>query len=255
MSRICWICGADADSAEHRFKKADLVRAHGRGPYVGPSALAHIRAGVESLVRGPGSQSLKYLPSLCKRCNNTYTQPFDRAYDALISWVMANEDVVLRRRFIDFEEVYGVRWKDSQRDLFKYFAKSFGCRLVDACAVVPTDIVELLGQTALRTRLRLTVAVNEDILLMPRGDRNGFIGKGELFAWAPRSAPGNADSFTWYEHVSWLRTCYWYNCAPDDKYGATWMADSKLIYLGSFAPLDEDARSQFVEKVKTHEES
>ena len=254
MSRTCWICGANADSAEHRFKKADLVRAHGRGPYVGPSALSHVRAGMESFVQGPGSQSLKYLPSLCRHCNNTYTQPFDRAYDAFISWVMANEDLVLRRRFIDFEEVYGVWWEDSQRNLYKYFAKSFGCRLVDACTAVPQDIVELLGQTTFRTRLRLTVAVNEDILLMPRSDRNGFIGKGELFAWAPRSAPNSPDSFTWNEHVSWLRTCYWYNYAPDGEYGSTWIADCKFIYLGSFAPLDEHTRNEFIERVKTREE-
>jgi len=255
LSRICWICGASADSAEHRFKKADLVRAHGRGPYIGSSALSHVRSGQESLVQGPNSKSLKYLPSLCRHCNNTYTQPFDRAYDALISWVMANEEMVLRRRFIDFEEVYGVGWEAAQRDLYKYFAKSFGCRLVDACAVVPADIVELIGQTSFRTRLRLTVAVNEDILLMPSRDRKGFIGKGQLFAWAPRSTPGSADSFTWDEHVSWLTTCYWYNYAPEGAYGSTWIADSKFIYLGSFSPLDEEMRNEFIEKVKTREES
>lgn len=168
---------------------------------------------------------------------------------------MVNEDALLRRRFIDFEEVYGAEWKDSQRNLYKYFAKSFGCRLVDAGTSVPQDIVELLGKSTCRTRLRLTVAVNEDILLVPKSDRNGFIGKGELLAWAPRSAPSSADSFTWNEHVSWLSTCYWYNYAPDGTYGSTWIADSKFVYLGSFAPLDEHARNELIEKVKAREES
>lgn len=242
MSGTCWICGAPADSAEHRFKKTDLTRAHGRGPYVGSSALSHVRAGRESLVQGPNSEILKYSQSLCKQCNNTGTQPFDRAYETFIRWVMENEDVVLHRRFIDFEEVYGVGWEESQCNLYKYFAKSLGCRLVDACTVVPPDIVKLLGQTTFSTGLRLTIACNEDILIMRENDRNGFIGNGDLRTFAPRSAPNSFASFIWSEHVSWLTTCYWYNCVPDGAYGSTWVADSKFIYIGSFAPLEEQSR-------------
>lgn len=255
LSETCWICGAKSDSAEHRFKKADIVRAHGRGPYVGASALSHVRDGKASVVQGPSSKSLKYPPSLCRHCNTTYTQPFDRAYDALVSWTMANEEAVLRRRFIDFEEVYGVGWEDSQRDLYKYFTKSFGCRLVDASYSVPRDLVELLGLLTFRTRLRLTIAVNEDILLMSKSDRDGFIGKGDLFAPAPNSASGSTDSFAWNEHVSWLTIFYWYNCGPEGAYGSTWIADSKFVYLGSFAPLDEHTRNEYIGSVKTRDRS
>ena len=38
---------------------------------------------------------------------------------------LRNEPLVLHRRIIDFKEVYGDSFEDSQRDLFKYFVKSF----------------------------------------------------------------------------------------------------------------------------------
>lgn len=232
------------------MKKSDLVRAHGRGPYKGPTALAHFRESKETLIQGPGSKTIKYPQNLCQHCNTTYTQPFDHAYDGFIDWVMQNEKIVLNRRFIDFNEVYGSEWKNTQRDLYKYFAKSFGCRLVDAGGDVPPDVVVLLGKNSFRTALRLTVAVNEDVLLMPPQDRNGFIGKGDLLAWAPRQTPSLPDSFTWDEYVSWLTVCYWYNSWPDGRYGSTWIADNQFIYLGSFRPLGDDMRADFLDKVK-----
>lgn len=250
MSQACWICGAEADSAEHRLKKSDLVRVHGRGPYKGPTALSHVRGGKETLVQGPGSWIVKYSPSLCQHCNSTRTQPFDRAYDQFIDWIMKNnEGIVLHRRFIDFAEIYGSDWESRQLYLYKYFSKSFGCRLVDAGANVPADVVELIGKDRFRTGLRLTVAVNEDILLMSSKDRDGFIGKGDLLSWASPHTQEVADGFTWNEHVSWLTICYWYNRFPDGSCGSTWVADSQFLYLGIIAPLDDDTRADFLKKV------
>jgi hypothetical protein len=31
----CWWCGNTADSREHRFKRTDIEREFGRGPYLG----------------------------------------------------------------------------------------------------------------------------------------------------------------------------------------------------------------------------
>lgn len=248
--RICWICGAEANSAEHRIKKSDLVRAHGRGPYVGEGVLLHFRSGKKTQVQGPSSIAVKYAPSLCHNCNTTYTQPFDLAYDMFVGWVMSNEQLILHRRFVDFEDIFGSNWPNSQRDLYKYFAKSFGCRLVDADAHVPDDIVELLGKTHFQTGLRISISVNEDILLMPSKHRNGFIGKGDLLAWAPKEEPNTPNSFTWSEHISWLTICYWYNRELEGGYGTTWVADGKYVYLGCFGALNDTERSDLVKKIQ-----
>jgi 5-methylcytosine-specific restriction endonuclease McrA len=146
----CWICGAPADSAEHRIKKAELVRVYGRGPYRGDAAPIHVRGNVETPIQGPGSSAVKYAPSLCQHCNTTRTQPYDRAYDHFISWVVANESAVLHKRMIDFAEVYGASFEEAQRNLFKYFVKNLGCRLVDTGELVPPDLVELLPRVARR---------------------------------------------------------------------------------------------------------
>jgi hypothetical protein len=255
MSHACWICGAVADSAEHRLKKSDLVRAHGKGPYMGSSALSHVRGQHETLIQGPKPKHVKYAQSLCKYCNNTCTSPFDRAYEQFITWTLdQNEETILQKRFINFAEVYGDNWQSLQCNLYKYFVKSFGCRLVDAGIPVPVDVVELIGKERFQTGLRLTMAVNEDVLLMSRRDRNGFIGKSDLFGWSPPKEASTYDGFTWNEHVSWLTICYWYNRAPEGSYGSTWAADCQYLYIGSFAPLDDESRRKFIENAKSREE-
>jgi len=44
----------------------------------------------------------------------------------------------------------------AQRNLFKYFVKNLGCRLVDAGELVPPDLVELLPRESFTTKLKIT---------------------------------------------------------------------------------------------------
>jgi len=246
----CWICGEPANSAEHRLKKADLVRAYGRGPYKGGSAPVHVRGGKIRAIQGPGAGTLKYPTSLCQKCNTTFTQPFDRAYDKLISWIHANESGVLRKRFVDFADVYGEQFEVPQTDLYKYFAKSFGCRLVEAGTAVPADIVQLLGQPTFRTRLRITFSVDEDVLTMlPPDVQKNFIGKGDLVQWADRQNRSQVTGYTFHEHVSWFTTNYWYDSPPDPTSGSTWTANSRVIYLGAIARMSDQERRETLRKL------
>ncbi len=116
------------------------------------------------------------------------------------------------------------------------------------------DVIDLMGKERFQTGLRLTMAVNEDILLLPHLDRNGFIGKSDLFGWLPPEDVDTYDGFTWDEHVSWLTICYWYSRTPEGSYGSTWIADCQYLYIGSFAPLDNESRREFIEKAKSREE-
>lgn len=234
----CWICGAPADSAEHRFKKSDLVRVYGRGSYDKEAAPFHFRSGRLSRLQGPNSKLLKYAPDLCHQCNTTSTQVFDHAYEHFVSWVMDNEMDVTRRRFINFPEVFGAGWEDAQRNLYKYFAKSFGCRLVDSGWDAPIDVAELLGQKSFRTALRITMAVDERMILAPQSHRDGFFGKDAVrtFLWDRNIDESRA--FTWNESISWLTIFYWYNYPPDDTKGTAWIADKSTVYLGTIRPED-----------------
>ena len=192
---------------------------------------------------------VKYSPSLCGPCNSTQTQAYDLAYDRFVSWVLENEEAVLYQRFINFAEVYGADFEKSQRNLFKYFVKSFGCRLVDAEAPVPADLVALLPEKSFRTALKLTFCVNEDILLLPQETRSVFLGKGDLIAWASKDAPTIHTGYSWNEHVSWFTINYWYDHHPEGNMGSTWIADGQYLYLGSIQPLSPKERVEFLEKI------
>lgn len=238
----CWMCGSPADSAEHKFKKADLVRAHGKGPYKGDGALAHVLAGSQKLIQGANSGVLKYQKNLCGNCNNAKSQPWDRAYDQLIDWVLGNETDVLRKRFIDFSQVFGSNFEDGQRNVYKYYAKSFGCRLVDAGHAVPSDVTQLFDRSRIQTALRISFSVNEDVLILPKVDRDGFIGQSDLHAWLERSRPEQINGYQSNEHVSWFTAHFWYGINPDGACGSSWVADNQFVYLGSFEPLTPEQR-------------
>ena len=91
---------------------------------------------------------------------------------------------------------------EGQLNVFKYFVKSLGCRLVDAGEEVPRDLVTLLRLERFMTKLVITFCVNEDLLLLPAWRRSNFIGKGDLTSFAPPEAPSTVDGYQWNEHVS-----------------------------------------------------
>lgn len=227
---LCWICNSPADSAEHKFKKTDLIRLHGKGPYKGDNALFHFKDFL-SKIRGSKAEIVKYDKSLCQNCNNYFSQPFDYAYEKFISWVFENEENVIRRRIINFFHIYGEDFTDAQRNLYKYFAKSFGCKLVEENYKVPTDVKELLSKENFQTGLRISFAVNEDMLTLPEGYRIG-LSKGGLF-----SVPHNEDvwTFIWHETFEWLNVFYWYNFLVEQELGYPWVADSQYLHLGSYS--------------------
>src|SRR5690554_3475560 len=119
---VCWICGSVADSAEHIIKKADLVRAFGRGTYRGPNAPVHVKNGKVTPFQGPKSKQVTYAPSICSGCNNTRTQPHDRAYDKFINWVLENEATLEQAGCLDFGDVFVNETEDNQLNLYKYLS-------------------------------------------------------------------------------------------------------------------------------------
>lgn len=217
VSVPCWICGAPAGSAEHRLKKADLVRGYGKGSYRGPSAPIHVRGGkiIGKSIPGADAKQLKYQPSLCKYCNDTRTQPFDNAYDRFISWALDNEDTVLRDRRIDFKEVYGDDFERGVRNLRKYFAKSFGCRLVNAGQAVPRELVAFLLNDEQQTGLQNSLTISEDFLALPPHSRRKFIAKGHLEGHGGKKDATSYHSYVWDEQVSWLMILHVYNLQLD----------------------------------------
>ena len=91
---LCRWCSNPADSAEHKYKRSDVVSEFGRPPYHDDSSLVRFVEGrvVADNLRGPASGHFKFRVGLCRQCNSTRSQPFDRGYESLTTFIRLNED-------------------------------------------------------------------------------------------------------------------------------------------------------------------
>jgi hypothetical protein len=144
----CWWCGGPADSREHRYKRSDLKREHGKGGYSGDAVLSRI-SDVRSVARSSKSDILKFPSSMCQPCNNTRSQPFDDAYDALIEHLWANERTVLTDKQLDLGVLWGSDQAARADDVLRYFVKHICCRIAEysepgSPKQVPADLIAFL---------------------------------------------------------------------------------------------------------------
>jgi hypothetical protein len=126
----CWWCGDPADSREHKLKRSDLVREFGPPPYYGARTLQRVSGAGSQSVTGPGSAVFKFDPSLCARCNDTRSQPFDRAWDAFTNFLAKNEKMILATQHVDLRSVFGGTWLTQAADIARYLVKHLICRIV-----------------------------------------------------------------------------------------------------------------------------
>lgn len=235
LSRLCWICEINiADTSEHALKKSDIVRAYGQGSYqnLDGGRPIHFKYGKETKLQGANSNVIKNPKDLCKTCNNTLTQPYDRCYDKFIKHVITNYETILEKRFIDFEEIYGENFGIEQTNLFKYFLKSFGCRVyANANYKVPRDIVKIVKSDInhFKTGLKITMSIST-IELLGKQCFN-FIGKGEMVAYNKENSP-EVYGFSFNEHIGWFFINYFYLIDINDRSGVEWIANRKVIFLG-----------------------
>lgn len=141
---LCWWCGNLADSMEHKFKRSDLKRV------AGPTGQARnvfkssgdYKKTLHSLDKGP---QVKWTKNLCQTCNNQVSQPFDRAYDEFVAYMLDNLETLHQREGIDWTDVYGAGWWQKTHYLSCYLVKQFGCKLATARLPVPEDVIDFLN--------------------------------------------------------------------------------------------------------------
>ncbi|OAI39979.1 hypothetical protein AYO39_02170 [Actinobacteria bacterium SCGC AG-212-D09] len=67
---------------------------------------------------------------MCARCNDTRSQPFDRAWDTLTQYLIDNEETVLATPSFDLCSVFGPAWRADALHVARYVVKHAICRLV-----------------------------------------------------------------------------------------------------------------------------
>lgn len=212
----CWWCGGLADSAEHKYKKSDLLKEFGSGPYKSHNEI--VRVVHEEKVRkipGPKSQEVKFPNNLCQNCNNNRSQPFDIAYSEFVSYLKNNEEEIYLSKQFQFSNIFGKNYEIKKNDVIRYYVKHICCRLASAKVLIKDEIKNFLNGSLTLKSISLNMEVREDIVaLIKRWEKEGittgslWIGDLSCILNEKAGYVRNVSSFYGYR---WLRTNYFYD--------------------------------------------
>lgn len=142
----CWICAQEADSAEHMVKASDFRAVFGHVSQHAP-VFRHSRQQRNQPVRGANASALKFKPSLCSYCNNTRTQKYDRAWEALSAAMRTCHRPLKRGGSVPIQAAFHSRSRQEMLNVHLYFLKLLGCYAVEYAVPLPiqTLAVAILG--------------------------------------------------------------------------------------------------------------
>lgn len=133
----CWICGNDATSGEHKTKRTDL-RLNFSEPTQDRPLFYHDAKRQNQLVRSFDSKILKSPSRLCAHCNNARTQPHDRAWEKMSTFLRQCHPPMRPGVIIRANRIFPYDTKRQMLHVHLYFLKLFGCMVVEG--QVPLDI-------------------------------------------------------------------------------------------------------------------
>lgn len=185
------MCGAKATTSEHKFKHSHLRQIARRDGEADPRNVHKFSATLNDTLRSlnKGSQ-VRWGKNLCAPCNNTRSQPFDRAYDRFVAFMLAHADNLHSRTHLDWAEVYGEEWQEGAISLARYFVKQFGCMMATERLHVPQDAIDFVQGSPRSASLHLALwrdhrIVQAHKMLQRRALENGlmdFVGLPETHA-------------------------------------------------------------------------
>jgi len=126
----CWICGADADTGEHRIKRSDLKSVFGHISPDHPLYLSNARRRNER-VNGLKANALKLKAKICGKCNNQLTSSHDYAWEKLSRYFRSRNRALKHNERIGLHKVFPGTVKRSMVCVHLYFVKLLGCHIVE----------------------------------------------------------------------------------------------------------------------------
>lgn len=117
-------------------------------------------ATLQSLKKGA---QVRWRKNLCADCNNSKSQPFDRAYDHFESFLVEHINEIPSWERLDWAVIYGPDWREQARDLARYFGKQLGCMMATQQLRVPGELIAFLNGSARCPSVRFILYID------PRG--------------------------------------------------------------------------------------
>lgn len=133
----CWICGDEGTTGEHRTKATDLRALFGEITQKSP--IYFHTSGIKNIPVGSSkSDRFKSNAKICSRCNGSLTQPYDKAWEKLSSYLLGNFSQIAKNGRINLSKVFPGATGQALLNVHLYFVKLFGCLIVEHD--VPIDI-------------------------------------------------------------------------------------------------------------------
>jgi hypothetical protein len=133
----CWICGAKADSHEHTIKKSDLKSTFPNVSQKQP--LFYSDDQIKNLpVNSLKSDCFMSPTKICKCCNNSRTQPHDRAWEQFSSAMRLTLKQPTLPKSVHAKSIFKYDTHHMMLNVHLYFIKLFGCHI--ATEKIPIDL-------------------------------------------------------------------------------------------------------------------
>jgi hypothetical protein len=198
---VCWWCGNTANSREHRHKKSDLKRIFG-GDKKFDAVIC--RDDETIYLQGPDSHKAKFEKSLCHNCNTARSQKFDLAYDQFITYIINNQDKIIRTGKFDWEDIFGENYIENKMNVLRYYTKHLCCKLSSNNITINKSIIDFLNFKTPIQYLYIKFEINLDLMKFLEFMRKEHGDIGNLYA-GPVTVQENKK-----EGLEWVYTFYTY---------------------------------------------
>lgn len=211
----CWWCGSQADSKEHKYKRSDLIREFGKGPYAGSDELLRGFDSQTRRIQGPNSNEVKFSNCLCQDCNNRRSQPFDLSYDAFTTYMKMNEQKIWASKQFNLSTIYGANWVVKRDNLVRYYIKHISCRLASERVLIVPEVIDYLNGISTLKYISMNLEIREDIVAMIQHSAQTGIGDGGLWLGdmpcMMSQSTGEVNEVTSFIGYRWIRLNYTYD--------------------------------------------
>lgn len=102
-------------------------------------------AGRPTRLNGPKAKPMLFPYVMCKRCNNTRSQPFDKAYDKFVQKVRDEPEYFRGLEHLTWAEVFPDDPHFGPKKLARYYMKNIACRIAELGFEVPEQIVDFMN--------------------------------------------------------------------------------------------------------------